>query len=163
MTLIALAFTAPLNPPSTPASERLTRAQLQAGLHRKVRFPQEFIPAIEACEVLSDKDNVVERHAIFKPGYHKKDTIEKVRTWGDVWHDFENDDGTVIRNIVSEDTKGDGEIYVTFTFEFRIPNLKEDTPEYEEQKKKLEAMGRSGVDGTIQTIRTMVKDGRIKV
>ncbi|CAI6338599.1 unnamed protein product [Periconia digitata] len=77
-------YTVPLNPPSEP-SPKLTHAQLQAGLHRKVRFPQEFVPPIASCDVLSDENNVVKRYVTFKPGGHKTETTEIVRTWGDVW------------------------------------------------------------------------------
>ena len=62
-----LAFTAPLNP---PGSTTLTRDQVWAGLHRKVRHAEEFVGgAITATDVISEyKDehgrDVVEREVI---------------------------------------------------------------------------------------------------
>lgn len=64
----------------------LTRAQVLAGLRRKIRFAQEFVPVIESCEVLSDEGGVVDRVVKFKEGQAPRTTArETVRCWSDAW------------------------------------------------------------------------------
>lgn len=46
-----------VNPPGV--SPEITETQLWAGLQRKVRFPQEFVPAITSCEIISDTEHKV--------------------------------------------------------------------------------------------------------
>lgn len=54
MVTIHIAYTAPINPPSLSP---LTASQVWAGLQRKVRLAQDFVPTITACEVLEEKDD----------------------------------------------------------------------------------------------------------
>jgi hypothetical protein len=65
MVNIYTAYTAPINPEgATP----LSVDQVWKGLQRKVRFAQEFVPMIEECEVLEEKDEgrTVTRRMRFK-------------------------------------------------------------------------------------------------
>jgi Domain of unknown function (DUF1857) len=65
MVTINVAYTQPINPPgSTPV---LTRAQLWAGLERKVRNAHEFVPVFEGCRVIEEHGNVVVRETKLKP------------------------------------------------------------------------------------------------
>ena len=45
----------------------LARAQVWAGLQRKVRRPHDFVPVFEDCKVNEEQDNVVVREAKVKP------------------------------------------------------------------------------------------------
>lgn len=84
MVNINLSRTAPINP--TGATPVLTRAQVWAGLQRKIRFAHEFVPVIESCEVLKDDSGVVERVVKFKKGAGPKDEArEVVKGWEDSW------------------------------------------------------------------------------
>jgi Domain of unknown function (DUF1857) len=66
MVAIYVGYTQQINPAGvTPV---LTRAQIWAGLERKVRRAQDFVPVITECKVLEDKDNVVIREAKFVAG-----------------------------------------------------------------------------------------------
>ena len=67
----------------------------------------------------------------------------------------------MISNIVSVGAAPE-ELYLTFTFEVIFPDLEEGSQEEEEKRKVQEKMGMQAVEHTIQTIRAMVKDGRIK-
>lgn len=57
MNTLSFAASRLVNPPG--AEPVLTEAQLWAGLQRKVRVPQEFVPAITSCEVTSDTGSKV--------------------------------------------------------------------------------------------------------
>lgn len=77
MVTLNLSYTSPINPPSaTPA---LTVPQIWAGLQRKIRNAQEFVPVIQACKVLKDEDGIVTRIVRFKEGAHRdKQTAKEV-------------------------------------------------------------------------------------
>jgi hypothetical protein len=81
---INFAHTSKINP--SGATPVLTRAQVWIGLQRKIRFPQEFVPVIESCEVLKDDSGVVERLVKFKKSQAPKDEArEVVKGWEDCW------------------------------------------------------------------------------
>ena len=84
MVTLHLAHTSPINPPN--ASPPLTPAQIWAGLQRKIRFAQEFVPVIESCEILEEKDGVVTRDVVFKEGMGpKRSAREVVRGFWPSW------------------------------------------------------------------------------
>lgn len=63
---VALAFTAPINPPS--ATPKLTRAQVWEGLVHKARDPVKYVPGIETCNVLEENADGLTREVTFRPG-----------------------------------------------------------------------------------------------
>ena len=58
MVVFNLGYTAPINPPG--ASPTLNPSQIWAGLQRKVRHAEEFVPLFSACEVLSEEPGATE-------------------------------------------------------------------------------------------------------
>jgi hypothetical protein len=83
MVKLYLAHTSPINPPSsTPV---LTQPQLWAGLQRKIRFAQEFVPVIESCTVVSDTNGEVVRDVVFKKGAGPKDKAREVCRGNGSW------------------------------------------------------------------------------
>ena len=66
MVAIYVAYTQQINPAG--ATPVLTRAQIWAGLERKVRRAQDFVPVITECKLLEDKGDVVIREAKFVAG-----------------------------------------------------------------------------------------------
>jgi hypothetical protein len=77
MVNIHLAYTSRINPEG--ASPVLTQPQIWAGLQRKIRFAQEFVPVIESCKVLEeDAAGVVTREVVFKKGMGPKDRAREV-------------------------------------------------------------------------------------
>jgi hypothetical protein len=79
-----VAYTSRINPAG--ATPVLNQAQIWAGLQRKIRFAQEFVPVIESCEVLEEKDGVVTRDVRFKKGMGPKDQAkEVVRSYWPSW------------------------------------------------------------------------------
>ncbi|KAI4615546.1 uncharacterized protein J4E88_000407 [Alternaria novae-zelandiae] len=157
-----IAYTSRINPAG--ATPVLNQAQIWAGLQRKIRFAQEFVPVIESCDVLEEKDGVVTRDVKFKKGMGPKDQAkEVVRSYWPSWVDFEQEDGTHIRNIVSDGPSGEIEdLNMTYMFEFVVPHVQEGTPEAEKEIQKFKGMAKKAVESSIDAIREMVKDGRIK-
>ena len=77
MVNINLSYTSRINPAG--ATPVLTRPQIWAGLERKIRFAQEFVPVIESCTVLEESaDGVVTRDVVFKKGMGPKDRAKEV-------------------------------------------------------------------------------------
>ncbi|KAF2269284.1 DUF1857-domain-containing protein [Lojkania enalia] len=162
MVLINLAYTSKVNP--SGATPVLTVPQIWQGLQRKIRFAQEFVPVIESCKVLEDKDGVVTREVKFVPGKGPKDqALETVRSYEPAWVDFEQEDGTHIRNVLSDGPSGELEdLHMTYMFEFNLPNITNiDAEAVEKEKSRLKAMSKMAVESSIDVIREMVKDGRI--
>lgn len=56
MSTIYVAYTEPLNPPSLSDTPILTQEQAWTGLKLKVRRPQDFIPALDDCQVVEERD-----------------------------------------------------------------------------------------------------------
>jgi hypothetical protein len=56
--------------------------------------------------------------------------------------DFELDDGTHIRNVISEGPSGnDDDLNLTYMYEFRFPKLEPNSEELEKEKAKFKAVG----------------------
>ncbi|KAF2013778.1 DUF1857-domain-containing protein [Aaosphaeria arxii CBS 175.79] len=162
MVNINLAYTARINPEG--ATPVLTYPQIWAGLQRKIRFAQEFVPVIKGCEVLSDQDGIVKRKVQFQLGGPSPggEFIETVTSYEPSWVCFEQQDGTQIRNIVSDGPSGEpDDLHMTYVFEYRLPNVEAGEAEAKERKRLL-ALAKTAVESSIKTIREMVQDGRIK-
>lgn len=138
MVAINLAYTAPINPAG--ATPVLSEDQIWAGLKRKVRHAQEFVPVIVACEVLSEEGNTVVRQATFKAEDNNKETNDPVKEV--CVHlppsrvDFKQEDESTISNIVSKGPEGD--LFMTYSFEWRHPKVEEGSSEEKELKAKYE-------------------------
>lgn len=133
MVSINIAYTAPINPEG--ASLALTQAQVWAGLRRKVRHAEEFVPVIVACEVLQEEGEKVIREVVFaakggphnsKPGENKP-VKETCVHYPPARVDFEQEDGSTISNIVSKGPGG--ELLMTYSFEWRHPDVAEGSAE----------------------------------
>ncbi|KAF1921792.1 hypothetical protein BDU57DRAFT_553839 [Ampelomyces quisqualis] len=137
------AHTSPLPPP-------LTHAHLWAGLQRKMRSPQDFVPAITACTV--ERDDAGRGIVTREVSLAGRVVREECRTYGRSWVEFVRGDGSVVRNVISGG-EGEGQVYLTFEFEVE--------GEGEEEMRKLKEMARMAVEKTIETVGVMVRDGRI--
>jgi hypothetical protein len=159
MVTLYLSHTAAINPSdSTPV---LTVPQIWAGLQRKVRFAQEFVPIIASCTVLEERpDGTVVRDVVFKEGGPKPKARETVKEYYPSWVDFEQEDGTHVRNVISDGS--DGGLYMTYMFEFKMDHLEEGSEKAESERLRLKGMAKGAVESSIEAIREMVRDGRIK-
>ncbi|KAH0541979.1 hypothetical protein FGG08_003611 [Glutinoglossum americanum] len=117
--LFPFAYTVPINPPS--ASPMLTKDEVWSGLIKKARRAQDYIPIIDHCEIVSeDKDGLV-RDVNIKPGFFMPEGLvrEEVKWVEKVRLDYtiKGDSPRSIVNLLSEGG-GEGELYLTFIFEF---------------------------------------------
>lgn len=112
---------------------------------------------------MEDKDGVVTRKVTFKEGMGvASEAREVVKSYEPTWVDFHQDDGSVIRNLISAGPDGtDESLHMTYMFEWRYPKIEEGSVEAQETHEKLKKMAKMAVDSSITTVREMVKDGRI--
>ncbi|KAI2630283.1 DUF1857-domain-containing protein [Hypomontagnella submonticulosa] len=165
MVTFNLAYTAPVNPAG--AAPALTLSQVWAGLERKVRKAQEFVPIIEECSVLSEEtihgNFTVIRQVRFKAGFEPSSSGALVKEtcvhYAPCRVDFKQPDGSSISNIVSEGP--DGELLMTYAFEWRYPDVEERSEEAKALEEKSWKTAKMAVHGSIDTIRRLVKAGEI--
>jgi len=165
MVRINLAYTAPINP--TGATPVLTREQVWKGLERKVRYAQEFVAPITACKVVREEGVEVERDVSFKADAGQGGDVVKeiVRLYEPCKVDFARPkDGSLVCNTVSDGPSGtDNDLQMTYSFQLIYPDIQEgDSAKIAEVMKQQKGMAKMAVESSIQTIRDMVKDGRIK-
>ncbi|KAF2833683.1 DUF1857-domain-containing protein [Ophiobolus disseminans] len=162
MAIIHLAYTGLINP--SGASPVLTRDQVWQGLQRKIRFAQEFVPIITSCTVLTDTPTEVTREVVFKEGAGPKPrATETVRSYWPSWVDFHQEDGTLVKNVISNGSSlDDGGLCMTYVFEFKYDGMEDGSKEIKAEVVKMSGMSKMAVEKSIETIRQMVVDGKIK-
>ncbi|KAL2074539.1 hypothetical protein VTL71DRAFT_8317 [Oculimacula yallundae] len=153
-----IAFTAPINPPG--ASPILTRSQIWAMHRLKIESAEIFVPgAISSTSVLSTStspetgNTITIREVTFIEGNRK--VKETVTEFEDCRVEFEQEDGSRISNIVSD---GEGGLYLTFVFEWKHPGV--EGAELAKWREKEQAMSRKAVEGTIEAMRRLVREGK---
>ncbi|KAI1841572.1 hypothetical protein JX265_004698 [Neoarthrinium moseri] len=161
MVIFNIAYTAPINPAG--AAPVLSQPQVWAGLERKVRRAQEFVPVIKSCDVVSEKQTakglVVVRDVQFTFAGPKGDVtpIREVCThFAPCRIDFEQENGSFVSNIVSKGP--DGELLMTYSFVWIDESLQEGSPEVEKVENEHWQRAKMAVEGSINTIRRLVKD-----
>lgn len=156
MAVINLAYTAPINP--SDVSPVLTEAQIWTGLKRKVRRAYEFVPVIVDCKVISEDGDTTIREATFKG--NPKPVREVCVHLAPSRVDFKQEDGSNISNIVSKGP--DGSLQMTYAFEWRHPDITAGSEEETQLREKYEKLSKVAVEGSIDTIRRLVKEGEIQ-
>ncbi|KAG4442632.1 hypothetical protein IFR05_001888 [Cadophora sp. M221] len=153
-----IAFTSPINPPG--ATPVLTRPQIWAMLQLKVRSAETFVPkAIASTTVLSTTTDpasgnaVTVREVTFLENQRK--VKEVVTAYEDSRVEFAQPDGSHVSNVVSEGADG---LYMTYVFEWRHPGV--EGRELEVYREKERGISRMAVEGTIQAMRNLVKEGK---
>jgi hypothetical protein len=155
-----IAFTAPINPAGV--SPKLRSDQIWAGLRLKIRSAETFVPAaIQSTTVISESidpttgNEVTLREVVFVEG--QRLVQETVTAFEPSRAVFVQPDGSTIANVVSED--GDGELFMTYTFEWRHPGAsKEELAAFLEKEKRGSKMA---VEGTIAVLRKLAQEGKI--
>ena len=155
-----IAFTAPVNPPGTGL--RLHSDQIWTGLRLKIRSAETFVPnAISSTTVISESidpttgNEVTVREVVFVESERKAQ--ETVTAFAPSRVVYKQQDGSTISNVISEDMHG--ELYMTYTFEWRHPDVTdEELPALLNKEKK---MSRMAVDGTIAVLRRLLDTGKI--
>ena len=152
MVVIYSSHTAPVNPPG--AIPVLSQAQLWAGMQRKERFPQEFVPVIASCEVVSEDIDpanegalVITRDVTFKEGFgppgNHGPVREVIKSYEPVKVDFHQKDGSVIQNFITTGVDVDGEegLYLTFVIPSKYPAMAKGSKEHRDEEIKLRKVG----------------------
>jgi len=151
MVVFNLGYTAPINPPS--ASPVLTPSQIWAGLQRKVRHAEEFVPLFSSCEVLSEEPPATEdepytvvravtiRAGAGPPGGGPPGgpgaaggagaggppagPVRNVcKLYAPSRVDFLRQDGTRFSNYVTQGSSGEEtDLFMTYVFEWRHPGV----------------------------------------
>lgn len=151
-----IAYTALINPPN--ATPVLSMEQIWPLLQRKIQRAQDFVPgAILSTDVLSktileDGSPVTTREVVFREGNRRvrEDCVE----YAPMRVEFRQPDGSKIQNIVSEGVEG--ELYMTYAFEWRHPELEGQAEALREKMKGEKEMARKAVEGTIKAMRKIV-------
>ena len=155
-----IAFTAPINPPGE--SVKLKHDQIWAGLRMKIRSAETFVPnAIESTTVIDESidptsgNEVTVREVVFVESQRKaRETVEAFAPSRVI---FNQQDGSTISNVVSENAHG--ELFMTYFFEWRHPDVSEE--ELPALLKKEKKMSRLAVEGTIAVLRRLVDTGKL--
>ncbi|KAK4164612.1 hypothetical protein QBC43DRAFT_45582 [Cladorrhinum sp. PSN259] len=161
MPTLNLGYTAPINPAG--ASPVLTLPQIWAGLQRKVRHAEEFVPLILSCTVESEVEDKVGNTVITRVvdfgnnlGLQQKDgklTREVCTLYPPVRVHFLQEDGTKIGNYVSEGQ--DGGLWMTYMFEWRVGEGEEKV------EGRFKETAKMAVEKSIETIRNLVREGKL--
>jgi len=154
-----VAYTAAINPPS--ATTKLELQHIWPLLQRKIRRAQDFVgAAITATEVLEvkttdDGHRVTSREVVFREGNRRvhEDCVE----YEPMRVEFRQPDGSRIQNIVSEGAGG--ELYMTYAFEWRHPELAGDAAALAEKLAKEKKMAQVAVEETLKAMRAFVAAG----
>ncbi|KAK4642210.1 hypothetical protein QC761_507110 [Podospora bellae-mahoneyi] len=173
MVLINIAYTAPINRPGQHPV--LTTPQVWAGLVRKVRHAQEFVPVIESCAVASEETNaagqlVVTRYVNFgqaapvpASGGEGGEVKEVCTLFPPHRVDFVQDDGTRVWNHVSQGPGKDGEdLYLTYVFEARDDAVEDGSPDAAALEERFKTTAKRAVESSIETIRRLVSEGKLQ-
>ncbi|KAJ5207045.1 Protein of unknown function DUF1857 [Penicillium cf. griseofulvum] len=155
-----IAFTAPINPPG--ATPVITPEQVWNGLLLKIRSAETFVPgAIQSTKVISDSvdsstgNPVTVREVLFRET--QKTAEETVTAFKPTRVDFEQPDGSKISNLISQGAGG--ELYMTYSFEWRHPGVSEaELAALFEKEKKMSQMA---VEGTIKVMRQLVEEKKL--
>ncbi|ETN38946.1 uncharacterized protein HMPREF1541_06988 [Cyphellophora europaea CBS 101466] len=160
-----VAFTAAINPPN--ATTVITREQVWAGLEIKIESGETFVgAAIQSTDVLKKYSQektglpVTEREVVFRDGGRRMH--ETCVAFEPMKVEFHQKDGGRVMNIISQGAGGETDLYMTYTFEWQHPELKGDAAGLAEKKKGEEAMAKKAVESTIEVLRELVQNGKIK-
>ncbi|KAL6250497.1 hypothetical protein RBB50_002799 [Rhinocladiella similis] len=157
-----VAFSAPINPPG--ASPVLTYSQIWQGLLKKIRAAQDFVgAAIISTDVISESTNehglpVTVREVVFREGNRRVE--ERCIAFEPMKVEFHQPNGSKVQNVISQDAGGN--LYMTYTFEWLHYELEGDEAGLKAAKDKEWKMSQLAVEKTIEVMREMVQDGRIK-
>lgn len=135
MVVFNMSYTAPINRPGLPM---LSATQIWRCVDRKVRHAEDFVPAIVHTELLSESRTELKRRVTFAADGHPagiKEAVETCRMYEPCRVDFVAADGSTITNAISVGPGGDDwNLYYTYIFEWRHPDIDEGSAEAAAQK-----------------------------
>ncbi|KAH7008555.1 hypothetical protein EDB80DRAFT_840907 [Ilyonectria destructans] len=148
MVVLNLAYTAPVNP--LGAAPTLTQDQVWAGLKLKALRPQEFVPAIATCEIVSEEAHEGDQAPVKETCYHyAPNRVE-----------FHQEDGSIIYNIIGKGP--DDQLFLTYSFEWHHPGVPDGSEKAHELEETHWKVAKMAVEKSIMTLRRLVADGEIQ-
>lgn len=133
MVNINLSLSVPLNPPG--ASPIITLKHAWAAFVHKARRPQDFIPVVSSCTIISETPTSIACEVSFHPGVGHERVIREVCTLHPPCRiDYEIEGGSTAVNTISE--MPDGELIMTFTFGWAHPDVEEGSDEERQLRDK---------------------------
>ncbi|BGP41604.1 hypothetical protein JCM10450v2_005657 [Rhodotorula kratochvilovae] len=165
--MVSFAATRPVNPPG--ASPVLSAAQVWAGLEHKARNPTLFVPQISSCKVVQEDEGKITR--IVRLG-DSPEMKEEVHFFPNTIAYFEMSPvgppppsspfATPVRitNLVSYGPPPSNELLLSFSFAPRMPHVSDEDAQGMSEQELNEQVGK-GVEGSIEVIRQMVRDGKL--
>ncbi|OJJ68594.1 hypothetical protein ASPBRDRAFT_199026 [Aspergillus brasiliensis CBS 101740] len=161
MVTFNLSYTAPINRPNHHPT--LTPSLVWKCIDRKVRHAEQFVPAIVKTELLSESATELKRRVNFAPNGHPAgatEAIETCRLYEPCRVEFVAADGSSIINAVSRGSSDDeNDLYYTYIFEWRHPDLVEGSVEALAQWERDWKTTQLAVEATIDTMRRLVAEG----
>ncbi|KAK5707995.1 hypothetical protein LTR97_000535 [Elasticomyces elasticus] len=161
MVVISCAYTEQINP--SGASPLLKQDQIWRGLQRKIRHAQDFVPVITGTDVLEDKGNEVTRVAHFKQMGDNLPHSEKevCKSYYPTRVDFWQENGALITNTVSDGPGGEQDFNMTYTFEWRHPDVAEGSEEHKRLAEQYRKQAQGAVHNSIEAMRKMAINGEL--
>nr|XP_023873299.1 uncharacterized protein LOC111985883 [Quercus suber]POE84783.1 hypothetical protein CFP56_79001 [Quercus suber] len=162
MVNIYCAYTEKINPPG--ATPVLTKDQVWTGLQKKIRTPQDFLPMIVGTDVVSESETEVVRIAHFKgeDGKPGREMKEVCKSYYPTKVDFHQPNGAVIANIISDgESLTEHDYNLTFTFEWRHPDMIEGGEEHKSLVRTNVEMAKGAVHSSIGAVRNMAARGEL--
>lgn len=122
MVVIYASSTAPINPPS--AQPVLTSRQVWAGLERKARYPTDFVPVVDRCEIIGEEGHTISCIVHFKPSVtHAQQIRETCTLRAPCRLDYSMEGGSSATNVISTGPGGAEDLHLTFCFDWNHPDL----------------------------------------
>src|SRR3569833_3613385 len=103
-----VAATVPINPPGVTPT--VTESLAWAGLQRKARQPQDFVPVVDTCEILSETEYAISCVVVFKPDSgvaHALRIAETCTLHAPCRLAYEIEDGSSAVNVISSGPEGE--------------------------------------------------------
>ncbi|KAI0410018.1 DUF1857-domain-containing protein [Xylaria palmicola] len=165
MVTLNIAYSCAIN--RAGATPALTQSQMWDGLKKKVRQPQDFVPAITGCQILSEEalptgESQVTRQVQFVPtAVHTGDgSVKEVCVhYSPCRVVFKQEDGSIVTALISK--RPDGELLLTYVFEWRHPDVSDGTERASQLEEAHWKMAKVAVESSIDTTRRLVTEGKI--
>ena len=150
----------PVNAGLAPGEPRLSRDQVWQGLMMKARDAKPFVHKMTVCDVTKEWNGGLDREIVFhdipmgeRLFFYPKEKVVFLRTHG-------VEMGAITNEIVEDDR---GELLLRFAFTLERQGMQPDSPE---ERAFAETYGQGylvSVQKTIDAIRALVKQGKLKV
>jgi hypothetical protein len=158
--MIRISRTLRVNEPSNKDLPILNRSQVWNGLVIKGEDAAQFVEAITKCHVLERNED---ENSIVREVELRGEVIQElVSFFPEQLVLFERLSGRekgTIKNVIEEDDRG--ELYIRFTYSLEVEGLLPGSEQERDFKMKLENDYLKALNNTLNTIRSMVKAGRL--